>query len=126
MQPVSECTPRRAEPQQDLPVEGERLRDGIRTIGGVDDVVDDFQAVRVGDLAGAPGAEPGAVAVEDDDRRVPALEDVDAVLTVGGDAAYQAETLAIWEFEEIADHFVGVGLGHCCFPPGDDYSIAVS
>jgi hypothetical protein len=111
-----------AELQQGLAVEGERFCDGAGAVGGVDDVIDDFQPVRVGDLAGAPGAQIGAVAVEHHHRRVLALEDVDAVLRVGGYAADQAEPFSVGEFEEIADHLIGAvacaGLGHCCVPPG--------
>src|ERR1700674_1940258 len=74
-------------------------------------------------LAGAPGSQVGAVGVEHDDRRVFALEDVDAVLRVGGYEADEAEFLAVGEFEEVGDEVVGVvacaELGHWCFPPGE-------
>jgi hypothetical protein len=47
----------RAELQQQLAVQRERLRDRGGAVGRVDDVVDDFQAMRVRDLAAAPGAQ---------------------------------------------------------------------
>ena len=69
-----------AEFQQWFAIQRERLRDRVGAIGGVDNVVDDLQAMRVRDLAAAPGAEVLPVAIEHHDRGVLALEDVDAVL----------------------------------------------
>src|SRR5438270_8906083 len=114
---------RGAERELDLAVQGEGFRDRVRAIGGVDRVADDLQAVRVGHLVAAPGAEILAVAVEHDDGRVAALEDIDAVLCVGRYPAYQSKGLAVGRFEEVADHLVGVFAGanlcHCRVPPGN-------
>ena len=110
-----------AEFQQGFAVQRERLRDRVGAVGGVNDVIDDFQPVRVGDLAGAPGGEVVAVAVEHHHRGVLALEHIDAVLQVGRHPADQAEFFPVGEFEEVADQLVGVvacaDLGHCWFLP---------
>jgi hypothetical protein len=61
-------------------VQREGYCDRVRAIRDVDDIVDDGHAVWVGDGADPPGLEVVAVAVEDYDWRVGALEDVEAVL----------------------------------------------
>ena len=66
----------------DLAVQGERLRDRVGAICGVDDVADNFQTMRVDNLAAPPGAQVLPLAVEHYDRRVLALEDVDAILRI--------------------------------------------
>jgi hypothetical protein len=109
------------ERQLDLAVERERFRDRVRAIGRVDGVADDFEAVRVGHIPRPPRGEMPAVAVEDDDRRVPPLKHIDAVLIVGRDPADEPERLAVGRFDEIADDLVGVfastDLCHCRLPP---------
>jgi hypothetical protein len=70
----------RPELQERLAVQVERLRDRVRAVGGVDDIADDFQTVRVGDLTAAARAQILALAVEHYDRRVLALKYVNAVL----------------------------------------------
>jgi len=86
----------------------------------VDGVADDFQTVRVGDLAAAPGSQILAIAVKDHDRRVLALKDVDPVLLVGRDPTDQPEGLPWRQFAEIADQLVTVfaytSLCHAAFP----------
>src|SRR6516162_6749105 len=111
----------RSELQQRLAVEGERLRDRVGAVGRVDRVADNFEAMRVGDLTAAPSAEVFAVAVENHDRRVLALEHINAVLRIGRYAADQPEGLPGGQFAEIVDQLVGVfacaDLCHCCLPP---------
>src|SRR5580700_10956096 len=111
-----------AERQQRLAVQGERLRHRVAAIGGVDDVVDDFQPVRVGDLAAAPRAQVLAFAVEHHHRRILALEYVDAVLRVGRHPADHPELFSRRQFGKIVDHLVGIfaraNLCHGCLPPG--------
>jgi hypothetical protein len=111
-----------AQLQEGLAVQGKRLRDRVGAIGRVDDVVDDFQTMRVGDRAAAPGAQVLALAVEDQHRGILALEYVNAVLRICRHPANQAERLSGGQFEEIADQLVGVfaraDLCHCCLPPG--------
>src|SRR5271166_2960933 len=83
--------------------------------------VDDFQTVRVSDLAAAPGTEVLPVAVEDHDRRILALEHVNAVLRIRRHPADQPERLPGRQFAEIADQLVGVfirlSLCHAVFLP---------
>src|ERR1700720_289436 len=111
----------RAELQQYLAVQGKRLRDRVGAIGGVDDVTDDFQTVRVGDLTAAPRTQVLALAVEHYDRRVLALKYVNAVLRIGRHPADQPEGLSRWQFAKTPDQLIGVfagaNLGLCCFPP---------
>ena len=79
MQPVSECTPGVPSVSRTLPSSVNDFATEFGSVGGVDDVVDDLQAVRVPDLTGAPGADVGSIAVEDDDRWILALKDIDAI-----------------------------------------------
>src|SRR5215813_931711 len=65
-----------------LAVQGEGHRDGIRPICNIDDIVHDGHAVRVCDGADTPAAEVVTLAIKDHDRRVLALEDIDAILGV--------------------------------------------
>jgi hypothetical protein len=111
----------RAELQQRLTVQGEGFRDRVGAVGRVDGVTDDLQTVRVGHFATAPGTEIFSVAAEHDDRRVLALKDVDAVLLIGRHPADHPEGLPGGQFEEVADHLVGIFTGadlcHFRFPP---------
>jgi len=67
---------------QGLAVQGEGHSDGVRPIGDIDDIVDDGHPVRVGDGTDPPAVEVVAVAVEDHDWQVLALEDIDAILGI--------------------------------------------
>ena len=80
-----------AELQQGLAVQGERLRDRVGAIGRVDHVTDDLQAVRVGDLAAAPGTQIFPLAVEDHNGGILALEHINAVPPIGRYPADQPE-----------------------------------
>jgi hypothetical protein len=71
---------RLAKRQQGFAVQRERPDDGVGAIRGVDDVVDDFQTMRVLDGAAAPGAQIFPFAVEYHHRGVLALEYVNPVL----------------------------------------------
>ena len=110
-----------AEFQQGLAVQRERLRDRAGTIGGVDDVVDDFQPVGISDLAGAPGTQVFSLPVEYHHRRILALEYVDAILRIGCHPADQPEFFSIRQFEKIANQLVGMfgssNLCHRCSLP---------
>jgi hypothetical protein len=116
---VSECTPRFAQHQQRLAVEGKRHGDGVGAISRVDDVVYDLHAVRFLHGADAPAAEVVPVAIEYHHRRIFALENVNAILRIGRNPADYAEGFALGHFGPIADHFVGMparaDLFHCCF-----------
>ena len=98
----------RAELQQGFAVERERLRDRVGAVGRVNRVADDFQTVRIGDLAAAPGAQVLALPVEHHDRGILALEDVNAVLRIGRHPADQPKGLSGRQFEEIGDQLVSV------------------
>src|SRR6516162_2371095 len=89
-----------AELQERLAIQGERLGDRVGAVGGVDGIADDFQAMRVGDLAAAPGAEILAFAVKHYDRRVLALEDIDTVLRISRHPADQTEGFPGGQFAE--------------------------
>ena len=65
VQPVLECTPRWPSRDSGFAVRGEGLRDRVGAIDDGDDGIDDFQPVRVGDPAAAPGGEVVAGAIED-------------------------------------------------------------
>ena len=107
--------------QERLAVQGERFRDRVGAVGRVDDIADDFQTMRVGDLATAPGAQVLAVAVENHDRRILALKDVNAVLRIRRHPADQPEGLSLGQFEEVGDQLVSVfaraDLCHAVFLP---------
>src|ERR1700736_1661947 len=75
--PVSECRPRVPSSNSTLPSS-----------------VNDLQAVRVGNLAAAPGAQVLALAVEHHDRGILALEHVDPILRIGRDPAGQPKGLS--------------------------------
>ena len=110
-----------AELQKGFAVQRERFRDRVGAVGGVDGVADDLEPVRVGDLARTPGAQVFAIAIEHHDRRVLALEDIDAVVIIGRHPADQPERLSVGQFQEIADQLVGVfacaKLCHRRLPP---------
>jgi len=99
---------RRPKRQQGLAIERERLRDRIGAIRRIDDIPDDLQAVRVLDRTAAPGAEVFPLAIEDDHRRILALEDINAVLRVRRHPANQSEPLTVRHFEEVADQLIGM------------------
>ena len=80
-----------AEFQEGFAVQRERLRDRAGAIGGVDDIIDDFQPVRVGDLACTPGAQVVSIAIEHHHGGISALEDIDTVLQIGGHPTDQAK-----------------------------------
>jgi hypothetical protein len=92
-----------AELHERLAVQRERLGDRVGAVGGVNGIADNFQTVRVGDLAAAPGAEILAVAVKDHDRRVLALEDIDAVLRIGRHPTDETKGFPGGQFAEITD-----------------------
>ena len=76
-----------AEGHQQFTLEAELLH-GVADIVGEEHVVVgvDVDAVRTGELAIAPGADEVAVGIEDDQGFIAAIENVDAVLRIGGDA----------------------------------------
>ncbi len=80
-----------AENHQRLAVQGVLQGHVVIPVGQVDHVIDDAEAVGVGDGAAPPRAEVGAVSIEDDDGRVLPLEGVDAILGVGGHRAHLTE-----------------------------------
>ena len=77
-----------------LAVEGVDEAGGGVAVGDVDDVVLNVEAVGEEEGAVAPGVLQVAVAVEDEDGWLLALEGVDAVLGVGGDGGDHGEGLA--------------------------------
>src|SRR3984893_8151929 len=107
--------------QEGLAVQGERFRDRVGAIGGVDNIVDDFQTMRIGDRAAAPGAQVLPLPVEYHHRGILALEYVNPILRIGRHPADQPEGLPGGQFEEIGYQLIGIGaranLCHCCPPP---------
>ncbi len=69
---------------QGLAVQGEGHGHGVRPIRDIHDIIDNGHAVWICDGADAPAVEIIAVAIKDHHWRVLALEDVDAVLGIGG------------------------------------------
>src|SRR4029450_5378644 len=65
---------------QGLAIQGEGHSDGVRSIGDIDDIIDDGHPVWVSDGADPPALEVVAVAIKDHDWRVLTLEDIDAIL----------------------------------------------
>ena len=103
-----------------LAVEGVNQADRGIPVGDVDDVVLDVEAVGENKGAVAPRVLQVAVPVENQDRRVLALEGVDPVLRIGGDGADHGERFAFRKFCPVFLDGVGVVAGaHCShrWPP---------
>ena len=107
-----------------LAVEGVDQAGGGVAVGDVDDVVLNVEAVGEEEGAVAPGVLEVAVAVEDEDGRLLALEGVDAVLGVGGDGGDHGEGLALGQLGPVFLEGVGVVAGaeggHGCLLSGVD------
>src|ERR1700704_2852479 len=76
-------------------------RDVVFAIGGIDDVIDDSDAVRISHGAAAPGIHIFSVALEDEHRRILALEDVETVTRISRYSAHDAERLSYWELRKV-------------------------
>src|SRR5437016_4849723 len=59
----------------------------------------------------APGAEEGALPVEDDDGRIFALEGIDPVVGIGGDGAHHRKRFSSGELRPVLEDGIGVGTG---------------
>ena len=94
-----------------LAVEGVDQAGGGVAVGDVDHVVLNVEAVGEEKGAVAPGVLQVAVAVEDENGRLLALEGVDAVLGVGGDGADHGEGLALGQLGPVLLEGVGVVAG---------------
>ena len=68
----------------------------VKIVNTIDAVINDRDAMRSRELALAPSIQKVAISVENDDRVITAIEEVHAVLRVGGNGAYLGEFSAIW------------------------------
>ena len=100
-----------AEHLDGLAVEGVDEAGGGVAVGDVDHVVLNVEAVGEQEGAVTPGVLEVAVAVEDEDGRLLALEGIDEVLGVGGDGRDHGEGLALGQLGPVFLDGVGVMAG---------------
>src|SRR6185437_3671922 len=100
---------RHAELQEQRALEGELAHGVVAVIGAVDRVVGpDMDAMRAHEQPFAPAAQEIAVAVEHDHRMGAAIEDIDAVLAVDGDAGDFAVSPALGKLAPALDDAIAI------------------
>src|SRR6476661_9555503 len=93
---------------QGFTLQRKRHGDMIFAIGRIDDGIDDPDAVRISHRATAPGIDVFSVALEDEHRRILALEDVETVTRIGRYSAHDAERLSCRELRKVGYELVRV------------------